>query len=188
MEEIWKYVHGFEGIYKVSNFGNVKALYREVPIPTSKSIRKQPEKLLAQTVNNDYRRVVLHAIKKQVWNVHRLVATYFVPNPENKPQVNHKDGDKLNNRFDNLEWCTNQENQAHAWRTGLKSAKKGADNFMFGKKGLLNPYTTRVIDIRTNKIVSIYDAAKDTGLCVHQFRNLMKGKCPNYSNYIPAPK
>jgi hypothetical protein len=65
--------------------------------------------------------------------IHRLVATAFIPNPENKPQVNHKDGDKYNNKLENLEWATKSENGLHAYRIlGVKSAKSNMGNF-YGK-------------------------------------------------------
>lgn len=57
--------------------------------------------------------------KRKMFTVHRLVALAFIPNPKNKPEINHKDGNRLNNDYTNLEWCTRQENSDHAWKIGL---------------------------------------------------------------------
>lgn len=130
MTEIWKDIVGYEGLYQVSNLGRVKSL------PKMAGFRSQPEKLTAIFVDkHGYHKANLYKnnTHKQVY-VHILVAQAFVSNDDNKPQVNHKDGDKSHNFDTNLEWCTAKENVIHAYTTGLKHGKKGVDHPMFGKK------------------------------------------------------
>lgn len=80
------------------------------------------EMVLKQTVQNGYHIVTIHLEGKKIQTkTHRLVAKLWIPNPENKPAVNHIDGNKDNNHYTNLEWCTNAENNYHAYRTGLKN-------------------------------------------------------------------
>lgn len=79
--------------------------------------KKNRHKLIPQPNGKGYLRV---SIGGQIKFVHRLVAEMYIPNPENKPQVNHKDGNKTNNCVENLEWVTNQENRAHARKNGLQ--------------------------------------------------------------------
>ena len=109
MEEIWKDIKGYECIYQVSNLGNVKSLDR-----LSTNGRRLKGKLLAKTNSKGYIKVTLtNKNKSDNRDIHRLVAQAFIPNPENKPQVNHIDEDKTNNTVDNLEWCTAKENINH---------------------------------------------------------------------------
>ncbi len=106
--EEWRTVAGYEGLYEVSNMGNVRST--------------RSGKLLKPSLNNSGYSVI-HFYDHQnfkAFTIHRLVAMAFIPNPCGKRTVNHIDGDKTNNRADNLEWATYSENHKHAYKTGLK--------------------------------------------------------------------
>lgn len=125
MEEIWKDIPNYEGYYQVSNYGNFRSLDRIIKYKNS-GTRKYPGKsLLTETAKDGYKRIVLmkEGIKKR-YQAHRLVTLVFIPNPENKSMINHIDGDKGNNRVNNLEWCTASENIIHADNTGLRNMSK----------------------------------------------------------------
>lgn len=108
MEEVWKEINGYDN-YLVSNFGNIKSIKRNL-------ILKQ------YTLKNGYQSITLCQLgEKRTLSIHRLVCQSFLLNPENKEQVNHIDGNKLNNNITNLEWCTHSENQLHSIKSGLRT-------------------------------------------------------------------
>lgn len=129
IKEIWVDIKGYEGLYKISNLGRVKSLNRKYKNQYGEFGNKK-EFIKTQKIScfnkeekqkKGYYVVNLAKDDRGKWiRVHRLVAEAFIPNPENKKEVNHKDGNKLNNKADNLEWVSHQENCLHAWRTGLR--------------------------------------------------------------------
>ena len=108
MEEIWKDIEGYEGIYQVSSFGRVRSLDRMVIMRNGRSRIKRGQILKERRTKHGYVRVQLGVNNDQY--IHRLVASTFISNSDNLPQVNHKDENKSNNRVDNLEWCDNVYN------------------------------------------------------------------------------
>ena len=117
--EIWEDIPGYEGYYQISNLGNVKSLKRE----TNNNHGKE-EYIKSQEIRNGYYSVSLWKEGKgKHYTIHRLLAELFIPNPDDKPQVNHIDGNKLNNNLLNLEWVTQEENARHAYMNGLIQQK-----------------------------------------------------------------
>lgn len=122
--EVWKDVVGYEGQYQVSNYGRVKSLPRLAVRPQGNYMTKE-RILKPQPVKGGY--LAIRPRKDGIRLsklIHVLVAEAFIPNPENKPEVNHKDLDKTNNHVDNLEWNTRSENMKHAYDNGVVDVAK----------------------------------------------------------------
>lgn len=127
MKEIWKKIEGCNDFYYISNKGRVKSYNNR-----GKSRLKNPIILKNHKRNSRYLGIDIGSgsrrnkpNKRIRFMIHRLVAQMFIPNVENKLQVNHKDGNKLNNCVDNLEWCTSSENIKHSFLIGTHKANIG---------------------------------------------------------------
>lgn len=135
--EIWRDIKGYEGLYQISNLGRVKSL--------PKRHSHKETYILKPSCIKGYLRVFLtkNNVSKST-SIHRLLAIEFIDNPENKPYVNHIDGNKSNNDIKNLEWCTQKENCIHAIKTGLNNILK-------------NPYMQRGDKHPNSKPINQYD-------------------------------
>jgi len=160
MKEIYKDIKGYEGSYQVSNVGNVK------------SLKFNREKILKKGISKGYELVVLYngtKKNKKTMKVHRLVAEAFIPNPEDKPEVNHIFGIKNDNRVSELEWATSSENVQHSFDMGLKKPVCGKANYSYGKYGKdshssKNVYQYTLNNIFIKKWDSVIDAVKELNI------------------------
>lgn len=174
--EVWKDATGFEGIYQVSNFGRIKK------IRTWRGNKYKNKYINCETIlkgsiqNNGY---ISISYRGKHYLLHRIIATTFIPNPKNKPQVNHKDGNKLNNSVNNLEWVTNKENAAHARKHGLLTARDKISAIKNSKKvrqlsldgQLIKEWSSASVASRTLGI----DSSAIRKCCRHQ-----RNKCGGY--------
>lgn len=174
MKEIWKDVVGYEGLYQVSNLGNVRRM-RFINNTTNKGqIRNM------NPWNNGRGYLVVSLMKngnRKNNYVHRLVAQAFIENPNNCKEINHKDGNKENCCVNNLEWTTRSGNLKHAYRTKLKVGPKS----MLGRKGKKHPISKEVKQFSLDgTFIKKYESAKiasdETGVC---YMSIKKCRCNN---------
>ena len=149
-KEIWKAVEGYEDWYEVSNFGNVRSVDRVVNYNDGRKfhykgqirkIKKHPNGYLFCDLSKN--------TKHKTFNVHRLVAQAFLPNPNNLPEVNHRDENKTNNCVDNLEWCTHLHNVNYGTATQRRAEKTSKSVLQIGKD--------------TNEIIAEYASMAEAG-------------------------
>lgn len=166
-KEIYKDIPNYEGLYQISNLGNVKSL---------QNYGNQKERIMKLSIKRGYYEVGLrkNGIKKY-YLVHRLVAQTFLDNSNNLPQVNHKDENKLNNYVDNLEWCTASYNNTY----GTRLEKVSSTNKL--KKKVIQ------YDINGNKLNtfnSIASASRETNTNITGISNCINNKQKTANNYI----
>ena len=161
ISEIWKDVKDYEGLYQISNLGNIRKM-RFINNITNK---EKQFNIKPQINNSGYYRVMLFKngnYKNKL--LHRIVAETFINNPDKKNQVNHKDGNKLNNCVQNLEWCSQSENMKHAYKNKLAKSyatgKFGANSLKAKKVNMLDKKTKQTI----KTFGSLIDAAKYIGV------------------------
>lgn len=173
--DIWREIEGYDKNYYVSRFGEVYSTYQNI-------LRK------IQVVKK-YCMVNLHYKgKRRTHSVHRLVAIAFIPNPENKPEVNHKDTIKHNNCVDNLEWNTHDENQDHAIAMGVGSRRRTIERkcLTTGETKTYNSMSDAVKDLypEYNNFITHREKEHYIHARTVNIRRVLNGKAKTHKNYI----
>lgn len=177
MDEIWKSVSGYEGIYEVSNMGRVKSVSRYVKNGNSQKYIQG--KILVNSIEKKtkYMRVTLcKGGKQKIAKVHRLVALTFLPNTNNYPQVNHKDENRRNNCVDNLEWCSANYNMNYGKRNE-RSAKSNTNGIR----------SKAVLQIKNGEVIREFPSASEVerkiGFGQRNISKCCRGECKQAYGY-----
>lgn len=175
---IWKDIKGYEGIYQVSNYGQVKSL-RRLRKSSKGSVCIVRERLMKSKIDK-YGYVAYSLCKESkmsYFTSHRLVALAFIENKHNYKQINHINGNKLDNSIYNLEWCDNQHNMKEAYRLGLSKARKSKDNLLSKKIGKIKD------GIFVKEYHSLSDACFDNKVVKSAIGNCLKGRSKSCAGF-----
>lgn len=166
-EEIWRDIPGYENLYQVSNMGRVKSLSRKIRTKNN-SFRVLPETICILHKNRGgYLQINLYKEGGyKTYTVHRLVGMTFIPNPDNLPQINHKDEDKTNNRVENLEYCSSSYNNRYGTKLErMKSNINFKSSHLKQRVTLGKPVNQYLIDGKLiNTFQSTMEAYRVTGV------------------------
>lgn len=175
--EIWKEITELDNVFSISNLGRIRRNAGEIKVGSWGGVVFKETHLIKQRQDRlGYLRIKL-SINNTEWRYssHRLVAKYFVVNPENKPEVNHKNGIKTDNKAINLEWCTRSENMLHADKNGLRVMPKGGEHGM--AKEILNLETGIYYG-------TIREAANAHGLHESSLQHFLSGRRCNKTSLV----
>ncbi|MFV0535956.1 MAG: HNH endonuclease [Dysgonomonas sp.] len=179
ISEEWKYIIGYEDKYMISNTGEVLSVQREVKCKSGVIKNFGGYKIKAFASNKGYMQVSLSG---KTLLLHRLIAEAFIPNPENKPQINHINGNKSDNRIENLEWATQSENISHAYKNGYKTAP--FLNCRAEKNHLSKAVTQYKNGVKINDFGSIREASRITGVNSITISRVCKGAAGHAGGYM----
>jgi hypothetical protein len=170
LKEKWKWIEGFKGLYKVSDKGRIKSYHKN----------KEKGFILSGKNNNGYNNITLAKNGKHYYKkIHRIVAKAFIPNPKNKPQVNHIDSDIHNNCVKNLEWVTPKENARYAVKNNPDMIKGIIDYNKYERPNTIQQYSLN--GKLLNEFVNAKEAERQTGVCG---RNILQ--VANQKEYKPG--
>lgn len=164
MNELWKDIPNYEGLYQASNMGNIRSLDKIVPKWNKPYKRKIKGRVLKKhKANGGYNVVALHKNKNQkTYKVSRLIGITWKDNPDNKPEINHKNSIRTDDRAENIEWCTRSENVKHSYDKGNANQK--------GEKNAYSKLTKKkVLSIRDK-----YDSGKYSQIELSDMFNISK--------------